>query len=424
MLQGSISVASDKSITHRAIMFSSLAKGTSVIENPLMGDDNLSTVAAFEAMGVTVEKFEKKLVIHSPGSHALHEPKDFLDFGNSGTTTRLMLGILSGLPFFCAITGDQYLRKRPMMRVVAPLRQMGAHIDGREGGKLLPLSIRGGALVGQTFTTQVASAQVKSALLLAGAFAKGTTVITEPEKSRDHTERMLPFYGVPVEVVGNTCSITGGAEFRPANITVPGDISSAAFFLVAATVTPGSSITIENVGVNPSRTGVIEALHAMNAAVVLRNTRDVCGEPVADLEVRYTDQLQAVEIGGSLIPRLIDEIPALAVAMSFARGTSVVRDAQELRVKETDRIKTTLSNLQALGVQCEEREDGFAIHGNPDWKPSGTIQLDAYGDHRIGMSALLFKLLHPHAIRVRDTECISVSFPNFETLMQSLQSKG
>ncbi|MBB5021725.1 3-phosphoshikimate 1-carboxyvinyltransferase [Desulfurispira natronophila] len=422
MLNGSVDIAPDKSITHRAIMFSSLARGTSHIVNPLLGEDNISTCQAFEAMGVEITREERKLIINSPGFEQLQEASDVLDFGNSGTTTRLMLGILSGLPLFSIITGDRYLRQRPMLRVIEPLRRMGARIDARSGGKLLPAAVRGGALNGIDHRSQVASAQVKSAILLAGLFANGTTTVQEPELSRDHTERMLPFYGVKVQREDRWTSVQGGAQLHPVDMTVPGDISSAAFFLVAACVTPGSAVTICNVGVNPTRTGIIDVLQQMGAKLELRNQRTVCGEPVADIEVCHSS-LSAVDIYGSTIPRLIDEIPALAVAMAFAEGKSTVKDGSELRVKETDRIATTLANLKALGVEYSEYEDGFAITGDPERKlPAGAV-LDSYGDHRIGMSAWLFRLLQP-TIEVEGMECVAVSFPGFQQKLQSLQSNG
>ncbi|UCZ57388.1 3-phosphoshikimate 1-carboxyvinyltransferase [Desulfurispirillum indicum] len=422
MLKGTIAVASDKSITHRAIMFSSLAQGQSIISNPLMGDDNISTCKAFQAMGVDVQLVHNAIIINSPGVDGLREAEDVLDFGNSGTTTRLMLGILSGLPLFSVITGDQYLRKRPMMRVIDPLRQMGARIDGRDGGRLLPVSVRGGDLQGITYHSPVASAQVKSALVLAGIFARGTTVVSEPEISRDHTERMLPFYGIDVKVEGKTVSVTGGQRFEPRNMEVPGDISSAAFFMVAASVVPGSQVTLSNVGINPTRTGVLDILQQMGADIRLENQRQVCGEPVCDIVITHAP-LEAAHIFGEMVPRLIDEIPALAVAMCFARGKSIVKDAKELRVKETDRIVTTLANLKALGVEVEEYEDGFAVTGNPDFQLPSGVTLDSYGDHRIGMSAYLFSLLQKNII-VDGMECVSVSFPNFQKFLAQLQRGG
>lgn len=416
-LRGQLRVASDKSLTHRAIMFASLAQGRSRIRNPLRGADNMATLRAFEAMGVRADSSANELLIDSPGAEQLQESPDVLDFANSGTTTRLMLGILAGLPLFSAITGDQYLRKRPMLRVVEPLRRMGARIDGRRGGDLLPLAIRGGGLHAIDYQSPIASAQVKSAVLLAGLFARGTTSVCEPQLSRDHTERLLPAFGVQVERHELCCALRGAQQLRPCDIEIPADISSAAFFLVAAACLPDSDVVLRDVGINPSRAGVIDVLQAMGAQISLLNQRSIGGEPLCDIRVQGS-QLQATDIGGTLIPRLIDEIPALAVAMSLATGRSTVRDARELRVKETDRIKTTLANLRALDIQCDEFDDGFSVQGEPDRHfPAGVLQ--SAGDHRIGMSAFLFRLHNP-AIRVEGMDAVDVSYPQFEPDLRSL----
>ncbi|MCF6180208.1 MAG: 3-phosphoshikimate 1-carboxyvinyltransferase, partial [Geopsychrobacter sp.] len=336
-LRGEIFVPGDKSISHRAIMFASLAEGTSLVRGLLRGEDCLSTLSAFQQMGVRVEDHGDELRIEGRGLKGLQEPGDVIDCGNSGTTMRLMSGILAAQPFFSVLSGDQYLRRRPMARIIKPLVSMGAQITGRENGTKAPLAIQGGTLRAGDYHSPVASAQVKSAVLLAGMQVEGETRIYEPHLSRDHTERMLAYFGVDVCSFKGGASVCGPTQLQGRDVDVPGDISSAAFFLVAALITPGSELLLKNVGVNPTRSGIIDILQQMGGNIELQNRRELSGEPVADLLVRHS-ALTGIEIGGELIPRAIDEFPVVSVAAVFAEGETLIRDARELRVKETDRI--------------------------------------------------------------------------------------
>jgi len=421
-LTGIVNVPGDKSISHRAVMLGALAEGDTRIENFLPGADCLSTVRCFKALGVRFSgpEADNTLIVHGRGIDALHEPSDVLDAGNSGTTMRLMLGILSGLPFFSVLTGDASLRRRPMARVTAPLKQMGAQIDGRSGGETAPLAIRGGRLHGINYTSPVASAQVKSALLLAGLFAEGETSITEPARSRDHTERMLQHFGVSPVVEGNTVKITGGRKLRARPVPVPGDISSAAFLLVAASVVPGSDITINNVGVNPTRDGIIEVLQRMGADITLFNRRFAAGEPVADIRVRAA-VLRGVTVAGEVIPRLIDEIPVLAVAGALAEGETVIRDAAELKVKESNRIAAMVTELGKMGVDIGELPDGLVVRGSGR-PPTGAV-CDSHGDHRVAMACAVAGLAARGTTTVRDADCVDVSFPGFTGILALLGVK-
>lgn len=357
------------------------------------------------------------MVVRGRGLDGLTEPAGPLDLGNSGTGLRLLAGLLAGQDFFSVLTGDRYLRKRPMARIVDPLRLMGARIDGREQGKLAPLAIRGAGRRTKPieFTSPVASAQVKSAILLAGLYADGTTVVSEPSKSRDHTERMLRCFGVRVREEGARVSLEGRQTLTtPGVIDVPADISSAAFFMVAASIVPGSDLTIRNVGVNPTRTGVIDALRAMGADISLGNRREQAGEPVADIRVRHR-RLRAAEFSGAMIPRAIDEIPVLAVAASYAEGTTVIRDAAELRVKESDRIATMAAELRRMGVALQERPDGMEITGRESLDAAAC---ESHGDHRIAMSMAVAGLAARGETVICDTEWIETSFPGFEKLLR------
>lgn len=336
-LRGTIRVPGDKSISHRALLFNALAQGSARVRGFLDGEDCRTTLSLLRAMGVRIDEDGEALTVHGAGAHGLTEPAGILDCGNSGTTTRLLLGILAGQPFFAALTGDGSLRRRPMGRVTEPLRRMGAHIDGREGGTLLPLGVRGGALHGIEYALPVASAQVKSSLLLAALFADSPTTLTGRIDSRDHTERMLRAMGADVRKRGGAITLTPGSPLVARDVEVPGDISSAAFWLVAGTAHPDAEITVTNVGVNPSRTGILDMLRMMGADIAVTNEREVSGEPVADLTAR-SSRLLGAEIGGDLVPRGIDELVVLAVAASVAEGTTTVRDAAELRAKESDRV--------------------------------------------------------------------------------------
>jgi 3-phosphoshikimate 1-carboxyvinyltransferase len=347
--------------------------------------------------------------VRGVGIAGLREPEDVLDCGNSGTTARLLLGVLAGQPFYSVMTGDQSLRRRPMGRVAGPLRQMGADILGRDGGTRLPLTVRGGQLKALAYLSPVASAQVKSAVLLGGLFADGVTSVTEPEKSRDHSERMLTAFGASVDVDGLTVRVKGKPDLRGQVVRVPGDISSAAFFLVAASIVPGSDLLIRNVGTNPTRTGILDVLREMGANLTLLNERVESGEPVADIRVR-TAALRGVEIGGELIPRLIDELPVLAVAAMFAEGNTVVRDAAELRVKETDRIAAVVEEFTKLGAAIDAADDGFTVEG---CRTLTGGEADSRGDHRIVMSLCIAALGAGVQVMVGSPESVAISYPGF-----------
>ncbi len=418
-LQGEITIPGDKSISHRSLMFGSLAKGTTRVRGLLRGEDNLSTLNAFRAMGIDIDDRGEEILVHGKGVHGLQEPGDVIDCGNSGTTIRLISGILAGQNFFSVVTGDQYLRRRPMGRVTKPLSQMGARFWGREGGTKAPLAIQGQPLEPIEYSSPVASAQVKSAILLAGLYADGTTRVLEPHLSRDHSERMLRHFGVQVDSFDGGASLVGGQELLANDVDVPGDISSAAFFLVAGLIVPGSELLIRNVGINPTRSGIIDILQAMGGDITLQEERTVGGEPVADLLVR-SSSLKGIEIGGDLIPRAIDEFPVVSVAASLAEGTTVVRDAAELRVKETDRIAAMVSELSKVGAQVEAREDGMVIEGV---EGLGEGDVVSFGDHRIAMSMAVAGLVAGQEIRIKDTGCTATSFPNFWDLLTSLGAK-
>jgi 3-phosphoshikimate 1-carboxyvinyltransferase len=417
-LKGEITPPGDKSISHRSVILAGIAEGDTVINGFLVGEDTLNTARAIQNLGISIDGLGgSRLTVRGKGIDGLIEPASVLDLGNSGTGLRLLAGLLAGRDFFSVLTGDQYLRKRPMARIVEPLRRMGAQIDGRSGGKLAPLAIRGGGRNTRAidFTSPVASAQVKSALLLAGLSAEGDTTVSEPSVSRDHTERMLRFFGVEVAVHGARVTLRGRQVLRPKGpIDIPSDMSSAAFFLVAACIVPGSDLTIRNVGVNPTRTGVIDVLRLMGADITLENQREQAGEPVADIRVRHR-KLRAAEIAGTTIPRAIDEIPALAVAAAFAAGTTVIRDAAELRVKESDRIATMAVELKKLGVSVKELPDGMEISGRDALE--GAV-CESHGDHRIAMSMAVAGLAARGETVVRDTEWIDTSFPGFERLLR------
>ena len=415
-VRGEITVPGDKSISHRSIMLGSLARGITTVKGFLRGEDNLATLNAFRAMGIIVHDDGETLKIEGNGLHGLGEPADVLDCGNSGTSMRLMTGLLSGQRFFSVLTGDQYLRKRPMKRVLEPLNLMGATVFGRAGGDKAPLAIVGTSLKGIAYQSPVSSAQVKSAILLAGMYADGETQVTEPHLSRDHSERILRYFGADIETYSCGTRIRGGRELEGREIIVPGDISSAAFFMVAALIVPGSELLIKGVGVNPTRTGIIDILQAMGGDITLQNCRESSGEPVADILVK-SSRLKGIEVGGDLVPRAIDEFPVICVAASLAEGKTVIRDAKELRVKETDRIKAMAFNLQKAGVAVVETENGMDMTGME--KLEGCTA-ESFGDHRIAMSMLIAGLAARDQITVNDTECIGTSFPNFTALLQGV----
>lgn len=417
-LKGEITVPGDKSISHRAIMLGSIADGDTSIKGLLRGEDNMATLKAFRQMGVRIDEHENGIVaIQGKGLHGLTEPQDIIDAGNSGTTIRLLTGLLSGQNFFSAITGDQYLRKRPMKRVVEPLSQMGARIFGRENGNKAPLVIVGSKLKGITYNSPVASAQVKSAVLLAGLYADGRTTVTEPAISRDHTERMLVYFGAEVKRSGTRVSIKGGQKLIGKEIVVPGDISSAAFFMVAALITGDSELLIKNVGINPARTGIIDILKAMGGRLDILDKREVSGEPVGDILVK-SSKLKGVEIKGDIIPRVIDELPVVAVAAAFAEGTTTIKDAKELKVKETDRIESMTSELRRIGVKVAPLPDGMTIEGG---RPIGNDSCNSWGDHRVAMSMIVAGLASEKGITISNTDCIDTSFPGFMELLESVK---
>lgn len=419
-LHGRIRVPGDKSISHRSLILGALAEGETIIHGLLLGEDPRSTAECFRAMGAAISELNAEEVrVNGIGLGNLREPEDVLNTGNSGTTTRLMLGILASHPGkFFTVTGDRSIRSRPMSRVVKPLQQMGAQIWGRNENSLAPLAIQGQALKPIHYHSPIASAQVKSCILLAGLMTEGQTTVTEPALSRDHSERMLKAFGAELSVdpETNSVTITGQARLTGQTVIVPGDISSAAFWLVAGAIVPGSDLTIENVGVNPTRTGVLEALEKMGADITLENQREVAGEPVADLRVRYS-KLKACTIAGDLIPRLIDEIPILAVAATFAEGTTVIRDAEELRVKESDRITITATQLNLMGASITELPDGMEIIGG---KSLTGAEVDSYTDHRIAMSLAIAALNATGVTTIHRAEAAAISYPDFTATLQQV----
>lgn len=419
-LGGEIHVPGDKSISHRALMFASLARGTSRISGLLQGEDCHATLRAFRALGVTIEQTDAdQLEVQGVGLDGLTEPFDVIDCGNSGTTMRLISGILAAQPFFSVLTGDQYLRRRPMQRIVGPLAQMGAQISGREGNTRAPLAITGGSLRPLEYRSPIASAQVKSALLLAGMQTAGTTTVHEPHLSRDHSERMLRYFGADLVSFPGGARVTGPVELAARDVAVPGDISSAAFFLVAGLIVPGSELLLKNVGINPTRSGVIDILQQMGGAISILNPREQSAEPVADLLVKSSD-LTGIEIGGELVPRAIDEFPVISVAAAFASGVTTIRDAAELRVKETDRIAATCNSLVALGGQAEPLADGMRITGTGRL---GGGRISSAGDHRIAMSMAVAALRADAPVTIVDTACTETSFPGFWELLASIQQR-
>ncbi len=412
-LHGSITVPGDKSISHRAIMLGALASGTTHITGFLMGEDCLSTIDCFRKMGVNIDITENEVTVEGVGLHGLSAPEDELYTGNSGTTTRLLCGILAGQSFCSVLNGDASIQKRPMGRVIKPLREMGASIEGKHDNHC-PLRIYPSELCGIEYRLPVASAQLKSAILLAGLYAEGQTTVIEPAPSRDHTERMFRALGVEIETNGNIITLEPPEDLHAVDIAVPADISSAAFFLVAGAIVPGSELTVRNVGVNPTRTGILDVLRGMGADITESNFRDEA-EPVCDLTVKYS-KLHGIEIGGSIIPRLIDELPVIAVAAAFAEGETIIRDAQELKVKESNRIAAMTAELSKAGVDVEETEDGMIIRGGR--KPRGAA-FETYGDHRIAMSLSVLALAAENSSHIIDPKVVAISYPDFfDTLMQ------
>ncbi|MFQ5468971.1 MAG: 3-phosphoshikimate 1-carboxyvinyltransferase [Gammaproteobacteria bacterium] len=414
-LNGSINIPGDKSISHRSIMIGALAEGDTEIDGFLEGEDSLATLKAFRAMGVEIEgPLNGRVTIHGVGLNGLKAPAAPLDLGNSGTSMRLLTGIMAGQLFDVEMIGDQSLSARPMKRVTVPLGQMGARIESSNNGTP-PLKVFGGQpLMGINYTMPMASAQVKSAVLLAGLYAKGKTTVREPAPTRDHTERMLKAFDYPVECNGGEISLTGGGKLKASKITVPGDISSAAFFMVGASIAEGSNITLLNVGMNPTRTGIINILRQMGANISLMNKRMAGGEPVADINVR-SSKLKGIHIPEDQVPLAIDEFPVLFVAASCAEGTTVLSGAEELRVKESDRIAVMADGLVALGVDARPTGDGMVVNGG---QISGG-RVASHGDHRIAMAFSIAGLRANGAIGISDCENVATSFPGFVDLARA-----
>lgn len=408
-LKGEIFVPGDKSVSHRAVMFGSLAKGTTVIENFLRGADCLSTIDCFRKLGISIEETPSQIRIHGKGLHGLTKPSEILDAGNSGTTTRLISGILSGQTFETTLTGDASIQKRPMKRIIEPLTEMGASVTSLSGNGCAPLRIEGRPLHGIHYTTKVASAQVKSAILLAGLYADGPTSVTEPALSRNHSELMLRMFGAEVKTHGTTATIFPDPELTAQEIKVPGDISSAAYFIAAACITPGSEVLIRNVGVNPTRDGILRVCKMMNADVTVLPGKDGAGEPVADLLVK-SSHLKSCVIEGDLIPTLIDELPVIAVMACFAEGTTIIRDAAELKVKESNRIDVMAENLTRMGASVEATEDGLIIKGG---RPLQGAAIESHLDHRIAMSFAVAALNADGETSISGADCVNISYPNF-----------
>lgn len=417
MLRGSFELIGDKSISHRAVMFSSISKGHNKISNFLMGEDCLSTISCFRKMGVDIEIDGKDVYVKGNGLYGLKRPNDILDVGNSGTTIRLMMGILAGNKFDATLIGDNSISKRPMKRVTDPLRLMGCKIEGKEDANFTPIKIYGGNLNAIDYHMPVASAQVKSALILASLYANNTSSIYEKVKSRNHTEIMLKSFGADINVEDLKISINPTKELFSQDIYVPGDISSAAFIIVSALITKGSEVVIKNVGLNETRTGIIDIVKNMNGNIEIINERFVGGERVGDLLVRYTPNLCATTIDKDIIPRLIDEIPAIAVLATQAEGTTIIKDAAELKVKESNRIKAMVDNLKVLGADIEELEDGMIIKGKA--RLNGGV-IETFKDHRIAMAFSTLNLICDEKIKLDDENCINVSFPGYFDLIKGL----
>lgn len=416
-LRGEITVPGDKSISHRSVMLGSIAKGDTRISGFLTGEDCLSTIDCFKKLGIDIEVNGTDVTVHGKGLKGLSAPAETLDVGNSGTTLRLMSGILSAQPFTARLTGDSSIQKRPMGRVASPLGLMGAKITSENEKMTAPLTIEGQSLHGIDYTLPVASAQVKSALILAGLYADGETRITEPEATRDHTEIMLNYLGADIRKEGDTIVVRPAAELTGKDITVPGDISSAAYFIAAALISKDSEVLIKNVGVNPTRTGIITAFKAMGGNIELTNERTVCGEPVADILVR-SSRLHGVVIKGAIIPKLIDEIPVIAAAACYASGETVIADAAELRVKESDRIKTMAAELGRMGATVIQTDDGMIILGGI---PLHGAVCESYNDHRVAMSVAVAALGAKGETQIKDCGCVDISFPGYFNALMSLR---
>ncbi|HVF84967.1 MAG TPA: 3-phosphoshikimate 1-carboxyvinyltransferase [Abditibacteriaceae bacterium] len=418
-VQGEIRVPGDKSVSHRAAIFGSVAHGTTRISSFLKAHDTQATLQCLRELGLSIGEENEQLVVEGRGFEGLRAPNRVLDCGNSGTTMRLLLGVLAGCPFETTIGGDASLSRRPMDRVRVPLSQMGADVVGQGERNTPPLTVRGGSLKAIEYAMPVASAQVKSCVLLAGLQARGKTTVIEPSPARDHTERMLRAFGVEVSQENNRVSVEGNARLQATDVRVPGDISSAAFFFVAGALRPSFQVRVLDVGVNPTRTGILDVLRAMGARVELENPRESGGEPIADVTIRGGD-LKATQIGGALIPRLIDELPVLALLATQCEGTTTIRDAQEMRVKESDRIAIISQELRKLGAHIEEQPDGMTIHGPA--KLMGATVTSPPGDHRIAMTLAIASLICEGETTLENSQAVTSSFPNFFSLLDEVRA--
>ncbi|HIQ72913.1 MAG TPA: 3-phosphoshikimate 1-carboxyvinyltransferase [Candidatus Cottocaccamicrobium excrementipullorum] len=419
-LKGELSVPGDKSISHRGVMLGSIARGTTEITGFLQGADCLSTISCFRSMGVEIINEGSRVIVKGKGMRGLKAPENVLDCGNSGTTTRLISGILCAQNFNVTLTGDASIQKRPMDRIRIPLTLMGADIRSIRDNGCAPLRIHGKPLHGIHYNSPVASAQVKSAVLLAGLYAEGETSVTEPYLSRNHSELMLAHFGAQIKSQDSTAAIQPADELYACPVQVPGDISSAAFFLAAGILVPGSEILIRNVGINPTRAGILKVCQDMGADIALLNRHEDSGEPTADLLVR-SGNLHSTEIGGKIIPSLIDELPVLAMMACFAEGTTVIRDAAELKVKESNRIRVMAENLAAMGADVEETEDGMIIHGG---KPLHGAVIDSHMDHRIAMTFAIAGLCADGETEIKGAECVNISYPEFYSDLEKLIRQG
>lgn len=418
MLKGTVELIGDKSISHRAIMFSSIAKGTTRIKNFLMGQDCLSTIDCFRKMGVNIDINDKEVIVKGVGLRGLKKPNEILNVGNSGTTIRLMMGILAGNEFESTVIGDESIGRRPMKRVTDPLRLMGCNIKGNDDANFTPITIYGGNLNGIEYKMPVASAQVKSSIILASLYADSSSTIIEKSKSRNHTEIMLKSFGADIKSNGLKIDVQPVRElFSGENINVAGDISSAAFIIAAASIVEGSEVLIKNVGLNETRTGIIDVLEAMNGNFEIIDKRVESGEVVGDLIVRYSDKLIGTTIDSNLIPRLIDEIPVIAILATQANGTTVIKDAKELKVKESNRIKAVVDNLKNMGAEIEELEDGMVIKGKTKLKGAN---IKTFNDHRIAMAFSVASLISEGKLNLDNTACIDISFPGYFDLINNL----
>jgi 3-phosphoshikimate 1-carboxyvinyltransferase len=411
-----IKIPGDKSISHRAVMLGAISEGKTEIEGFLTGADCLSTISCFQQLGVDIQRENDKVIVQGVGLQGLKEPDSVLDVGNSGTTIRLISGILAGQNFTSLLTGDSSIRRRPMKRVLEPLAKMGAEVLGRENNNKAPFAIKGKKLESISYKTPVASAQIKSAILLAGLYSEGTTTVIEPEKSRNHTEVMLKGFGAEIEEGPNYSSVKGFPMLKGQKIVVPGDISSAAFFIAGGLILPGREVCIENVGLNETRTGIIDVFREMGGDIEIINERYTSGEKVGDIVVR-SSKLKGITFGGDIIPRLVDEIPVIAVAATQAEGTTIIHGAEELKVKESDRLKTISRELSKMGADIKETEDGLIIKGGT---PLKYADCESYDDHRIAMSCAIAGLVADGGVSIDDLSCVDISFPGFFDVLKSL----